>query len=337
MLAPYFQLAASGTTDSLQDNEYIVALGSGPAKWDGDSSESTMVYLVKWSKHLEFIDRLMGTSTYEEGGTNTSNLYRDPPQPHPRYFQHCVHADGLPDGFDPTKRAAGQQQLDEYEFPTAQIARVTATYRALAYDVYSDEEFGNQAEYNRYCWIDHDFNIETINATGRMLFCSGSNQGLDHPPPIYTGVRSLMATWYDIPADPSNKFVPANQWAINACCGRVNSVGFLGYGAGCVLFLAPKLTPKKPNAANGNRLFDVHMPFLVRDNGFGISYYDGTNSFFDEPDEDDYHDWAGHNYFYNQYLGANARFDLMTHDGKQTGRKTYYTADHNDLFKLQAS
>jgi hypothetical protein len=80
------------------------------------------------------------------------------------------------------------------------------------------------------------------------------------------------------------------------------------------------------------------MPFLVRDNGYGISFFDGTNTIgIDEPDPDNYLDYAGHNYFYNQYLAANARFDLMTHDGNQSGRKTYYTADHNDLFKLQAS
>lgn len=343
MLQGHFQLAASGETENLEDNEYIIADGTGGGKFDGDSSESTIVYLVKWGFHTNFVDYLLGSSTYGTDPFNPdqSNLYRDPPEQHPKYFpQFAVHADVRPEGFDKEKRDANAMMLDDQEWITANIARVTATFRALPYDVYTDEDFAGRPEYERYTFVENEFGMETISATGKMVFCSGNKQGLDHPPPIFAAVQNRIVHWYDIPADPNNQFVPANWWAIKQCTGRLNLTPFMNEPAQTVLCLSAKYTPKKPNAINGNRLFDVHMPVQIKNNGYGFNYYKSTSPKVigvDAQDPTIADDYAGFNYFYNQYLGANSRFDLMTHDGSSTGRRTYLTAELNDLFKLRSS
>lgn len=340
MLDPYFTLTDVDEIEELPFGEYSIAMGTGPASFDGDNSQSTIVYLVNWSDHKSFIDRLLGSSTYGSLGSNASNLYRDIPEQHPEYLsQFAVHADVVPEGFDEERRAAGQSMVDANGIITANIARIVTTYRSLPFTVIKDEEY-TPPEYTRYTYIENDFGVETINATGKMSFYSGNHNGLDHPPPIFVNVQSRMVTWFDIPADPNDEFVPANWYYIKQSVGKINSAPFMNEPTGTVLCLAPKFIPKKPNAANGNKLFDVVMPFQIKNNGYGINYYlpssprvigvDAQRPAF----EDDY---AGFNYFYNQYLGTNNRFDLMSHDGTAGGRRVYFSADHNNLFKLQAS
>lgn len=345
MLQGHFSLAASGQVDDLETDEYIVAMGTGKAKFDGDNSQSTVVYLVKWESHKSFIDYLTGYSTYGSLGSNPSNLYRELPEQHPEYVaQYAATCDVDPEGFDEDRRAAGERMIEpegalsEQGIIQANIARITCTYRALPFTVAKDDEY-TAPEYNRYTLVENDFGVETINITGRMQFYS-TNNALDHAPPILSNIESRTVTWFDIPVDPNNDFVPANWKYIKQSVGRINSTEFMGEPAGTVLFLAPKFVPKKPNAANGNKMFDVVMPFQIKNNGYGVNYYLTSSPRVIGVDaqrtgvEDD---WAGWNHFFNQNLGANNRFDLLTHDRSIGGRRAFQTAEHNNLFKLLAS
>lgn len=345
MLQGHFNLAATGVVDDLEDNEYSIAMGTGNARFDGDNSQSTIVYFVKWSQHKSFIDYLLGTSTFGTLGTNPSNLYREIPEPHPEYISQWAYTcDVQPEGFDETRRTAGQNMvktegaLSEQGIIQANIARITCTYRALPYNVEKDEEY-TAPEYNRYTFIENDFAVETINITGRMQFYS-TNNALDHAPPILANILSRTVTWYDIPVDGNDDFVPANWVYIKQCVGKINATEFMNEPAGTVLFLTPKFIPKKPNAASGAKLFDVVMPFQIKNNGYGINYYLTSSPRVigvDEQRSDYQDDWAGWNYFFNQNLGLNNRFDLLTHDRTVGGRRAFQTAELNNLFKLTQS
>lgn len=345
MLQGHFNLAASGVADDLAANEYIVAMGTGNARFDGDNSQSTVVYLVQWGSHKSFIDYLLGYSTYGALGSNPSNLYRELPEQHPEYVaQYAYTCDVVPEGFDEDRRSAGQNMvktegaLSEQGIIQANLARITTTYRALPFNVQKDEEY-TAPEYNRYTLVENDFATETINITGRMQFYS-TNNALDHAPPILANLLSRTVTWFDIPADGNDEFVPANWVYIKQCVGRINSTEFMNEPAGTVLFLAPKFIPKRPNAANATKLFDVVMPFQIKNNGYGVNYYLTSSPRVigvDAQRMDIEDDWAGWNYFYNQNLGANNRFDLLTHDRSVGGRRAFSTAELNNLFKLTQS
>jgi hypothetical protein len=135
--------------------------------------------------------------------------------------------------------------------------------------------------------------------------------------PVRFPSQNLIYKWYQIPAGGSPQVMgvlPTSlETNIQACLGTVNSLPFdmayANYQPGYLLYLQPRL--HFYTAYDGSIYCDIEHLFIFRQ--------------------------YPHNWFLKRALFAGGNtvvFELATHDGTQTGRAAYLTADHNLLFKV---
>ncbi len=326
----------------LEDSmSYAYSIDDCTWKADGETFEATTTYFVHW-KHLKlFCDELLGSTKLTDSG---KGLTRDLPERHP-YFREAVAVaiDGVGFGLDEEKLKTLQPQYEtvaggDSQFLSLQVAQIKVLFRTVDYDLLSDDDviFGEE---ERYCIRDSNNTIEYVSGPNNLMFCSGNKgaagQSMQAGCGKLSNTKTITLTMLDIPADPQDRYKPANWRVLDACIGHVNSTMYLGEAAGTLLLEDWKPIRHKPNLINSNVYLDVVCTLKRRNNGVGINGWDGThgtNGVIVSPDYNDEDDFAGHNYFPNVFLGNAFRWDLLTVKGVKTNTRVFQKKELNYMF-----
>lgn len=225
-----------------------------------DGSMCVRPCLVDWDDHLEFIEDMLGWSK-----NRSDSIHRSLPDRHPFYDWMYASEAELAQGIGATAVDESADDLIRFvDKPGSEDSGkciVNITYKALDYDIKTDEEVeaSTQLEMIRYVTRKRTYATEALPIPNNFLKWVSDGQVINQTWTKQTYTMELSHTWHQVPSIPETN--------IATCIGKVNdSTYFDGYSAETLLFVSPDI--QRTRTAAGDIAYEITYKFIYRPNGW---------------------------------------------------------------------
>lgn len=247
--------------DGIGDHAYRELKDSGRAQFSSNNSNAERNFIIDYDQVDDFVRDLLGWAKW----TGTA-LQRVLPDRHPFFINQYATSASV--------ELTGQPDFDDVEnFIKKDFWIVRATYEPVLYYVKADNQV--TAESQRFCSKKYQTQTQLLTSSSGFKF-EGSGKSLAQQPAIKVNNLQLQLTWHLVPSKDGDPFSIPVEDKILALQAKVNSVTFLGYEPGTVLFLGcdPQASkPKVPNPTGdttGLYSWDITFVFGIRNEGVSI-------------------------------------------------------------------